>query len=127
MPDDATSAPIDWGRTPAMDSRDLHDEGGQRWRYDAGGVFLANAPQTPLRTNGTPATVNAILSAYGTEIFSASMTRRIPPELIVMTIAVETAAFRKVNFTGPRTFRWEQGVTSYSAGPMQIWKAQPRM
>ena len=72
------------------------------------------------RTNGSPATVNAILSAYGTEIFSASMTRRIPPELIVMTIAVETAAFRKVNFTGPRTFRWEQGVTSYSAGPMQI-------
>ena len=103
-----------------MDSRDFHDEGGQRWRYDAGGVFLANAPQTPRRTNGTPATVNAILSAYGTEIFSASMTRRIPPELIVMTIAVETAAFRKVNFTGPRTFRWEQGVTSYSAGPMQI-------
>ena len=116
MPDD----PIDWGRTPPMDSRDFHDEGGQRWRYDAGGVFLANAPQTPRRTNGTPATVNAILSAYGTEIFSASMTRRIPPELIVMTIAVETAAFRKVNFTGPRTFRWEQGVTSYSAGPMQI-------
>ena len=69
MPDD----PIDWGRTPPMDSRDFHDEGGQRWRYDAGGVFLANAPQTPRRTNGTPATVNAILSAYGTEIFSASM------------------------------------------------------
>ena len=122
MPDDqdATSSSIDWGRTPAMDSRDFHDQGGQRWRYDAGGVFLANAPQAPLRTNGSPATVNAILSAYGTEIFSASMTRRIPPELIVMTIAVETAAFRKVNFTGPRTFRWEQGVTSYSAGPMQI-------
>jgi hypothetical protein len=122
MPDDqdASSAPINWGRTPPMDSRDFHDEGGQSWRYDAGGVFLSNAPQTPLRTNGTPATVNAILSAYGTEIFSASMTRRIPPELIVMTIAVETAAFRNVNFTGPKTFRWEQGVTSYSGGPMQI-------
>jgi hypothetical protein len=120
MADDPTSVPIDWGRTPSMDSRDFHDEGGQSWRYDSGGVFLSNAPQTPLRTNGNPETVNAILSAYGTEIFSASMTRRIPPELIVMTIAVETAAFRNVNFTGPKTFRWEQGVTSYSGGPMQI-------
>jgi hypothetical protein len=117
---DATSAPINWGRTPPMDSRDFHNEGGQRWRYDASGVFLENASQKPLRTNGNPTTANAILAAYGTEIFSASMTRRIPPELIVMTIAVETAAFRSVNFTGPKTFRWEQGVTSYSAGPMQI-------
>jgi peptidoglycan L-alanyl-D-glutamate endopeptidase CwlK len=120
MADDPASAPIDWGRTPTMDSRDFHDEGGQRWRYDATGVFLANAPDMPLRSDGAPATVNAILSAYGTEIFSASVTRKIPPELIVMTIAVEAAAFRTVNFTGPKTFRWEQGVTSYSGGPMQI-------
>jgi hypothetical protein len=109
-----------------MDSRDFHDEGAQRWRYDAGGVFLENNPQTPLRSRGDPATVNAILAAYGTEIFSASMTRRIPPELIVMTIAAETAIFRNVNFTGPKTFRWEQGVGSYSAGPMQILETTAR-
>jgi len=61
-----------------MDSRDFHNEGGQRWRYDASGVFLESASQKPLRTNGNPTTANAILAAYGTEIFSASMTRRKP-------------------------------------------------
>jgi hypothetical protein len=122
---DLTAAPLNWSSTPQMDSRDFHDEGAQRWRYDPSGVFLENNP-APLRTAGNPTTVNAILAAYGTEIFSASMTRRIPPELIVMTIAVETAVFRKVNFTGPKTFRWEPGVGSYSGGPMQILETTAR-
>lgn len=111
---------LKWADTPVMDSKDFHDVGAQEWRYDDDGVYLRNEPQKPLRTDGDPATVTAILAIYGSEIFSAAMTRRIPPELIVMTIAVETAMFRKVSFTGPKTFRWEQGVGSYSAGPMQI-------
>ena len=118
-------APLNWASAPRMDSRDFHDEGGQAWRYEETGVFLRNNPQ-PLRTRGNPDTVNAILAIYGTEIFSAAMTRQIPPELIVMTIAVETADARNVNFTGPKTFRWEQGVTSYSAGPMQILEITAR-
>jgi hypothetical protein len=122
---DLITAALNWAGTPQMDSRDFHDEGGQRWRYDAGGVFLQNDPQ-PQRTGGAPATVNAILAAYGTEIFNASMARRIPPELIVMTIATETAIYRKVNFTGPRTFRWEPGPVSYSGGPMQILETTAR-
>jgi len=119
-------AALNWAGAPRMDSRDFHDVGGQEWRYDETGVFLRNNPQQPLRTANAPATVNAILAIYGTEIFSASMTRQIPPELIVMTIAVETAIFRNVGFTGPKTFRWEQGVTSYSGGPMQILETTAR-
>jgi len=119
-------AALNWAGAPRMDSRDFHDVGGREWRYDETGVFLRNNPQQPLRTANAPATVNAILAIYGTEIFSASMTRQIPPELIVMTIAVETAIFRNVGFTGPKTFRWEQGVTSYSGGPMQILETTAR-
>lgn len=55
--------------------------------------------------------------------------------MIVMTIATEAGQYRKDGFTGPETFRWEQGVTltttgdpdidgkekgDYSAGPMQV-------
>ena len=63
------------------------------------------------------------------------MTDKVARELIVMTIATETAAMRMAGFTGPDTFRWEQGYTvgatgdpsldgrekgDYSAGPMQV-------
>jgi hypothetical protein len=109
-----------------MDSHDFHSEGGQAWRYNDRGIFLQSDPNTPLRTRGEPTTITAILAAYGTEIFEASMAHQVPPELIVMTIATETAIFRKVNFTGPRTFRWEQSQGSYSGGPMQVLETTAR-
>src|SRR6266545_2316789 len=96
-----------WAGTPTMDSKDFHSEGGQSWKYDGSGVCLQNDPATPLRSDGPPTTVNAILAAYGGEICKASIAHQVPPELIVMTIATETAIFRKVSFTGPKTFRWE--------------------
>jgi len=109
-----------WAAAPRMDSAGFHDEGGQSWRYDQTGVFLQAAPNTPVRSRGEPATVRAILANYGNEIFDASMAHGIPPELIIMTIATETAMFRPVNFTGPKTFRWEPSQGSYSGGPMQV-------
>lgn len=119
-------APPNWASTPQMDSRDLHSAGGQSWRYDHNGVCLESAPTVPLRSHGEPATIRAILAAYGTEIFKASVAHNVPPELIVMTIATETADCRKVNFTGPKTFRWEPSQISYSGGPMQVLETTAR-
>ncbi len=103
--------------------------GGQEWRFDANGIYLRSAPGTPLRSPGAPLTSQTILANYATDIMAASKTHGIAPELIVMTIATETADARKSNFTGPPTFRWEPGVKvtdvkpatqgDYSAGPMQ--------
>ena len=43
-----------------------------------------------------------------------------------MTIAAETGIAMAEGFTGPKTFRWEPGVTDYSAGPMQVLSATAR-
>ena len=119
------SAP-NWANAPRMDSiASFHSEGGQAWRYSDQGIFL-QGDNTPLRSPGEPTTITAILSSYGTEIFEASIAHQVPPELIVMTIATETGIFRKVNFTGPRTFRWEAGPGSYSGGPMQVLETTAR-
>jgi hypothetical protein len=117
---------LNWVATPAMDARDFHNVGGQDWSYNNRGVCLRSAPTTPLRSPNDPVTVLAIIASYGEEICKAAIEHQVPPELIVMTIATETAIFRSVNFTGPRTFRWESGVTSYSAGPMQVLETTAR-
>jgi peptidoglycan L-alanyl-D-glutamate endopeptidase CwlK len=73
-------------------------------------------------------TCRAIWDAFSVQI--DLMARfRIPPEIIIMTIAAEAAAYRAQGFTGPSTFRWEAHVWNrdvnppvqgdYSAGPMQ--------
>ena len=82
-----------------------------------------------------------IVELYGEDIAAASKRHRIAPELIIMTIATETAAYRNQGFTGPKTFRWEIGVTlgytgdanidgkergDYSAGPMQVLSTTAR-
>lgn len=106
--------------------------GGQEWRFDNRGVYLrsfANGMQ-PLRTPGQPVTCRAIWSLYADEIRRASDRHGIPAELIVMTIATESAYWRRYDFTGPETFFWEPNVLvtdapgpdyrgDYSAGPMQ--------
>jgi hypothetical protein len=116
-----------WADAPAVNSADWHSRnGGQEWRYDASGVYLRNQPDTPLRTSGNPDTVAAILKAFGSEIYEASRHYKVPPELIIMTIATETASFGNSGFTGPRTFRWEAHITDYSAGPMQLLSSTAR-
>lgn len=111
--------------------------GGDAWRYDGSGVYT-RAPDGTLklwRTAGAPLTSQEIFALHGAHIMAASAKHNVPPALIVMTIATETAAFRNDGFTGPNTFRWEQGYTvnatgdpqidgkekgDYSAGPMQV-------
>lgn len=105
--------------------------GGQEWRYDNKGVYLrtVNGGTTPLRTPGAPMTMRAIWEAFGTLIQLNARRFGVPPEIIMMTIATEAAAYRRDGFTGPATFRWESHVWNrdvtpnvqgdYSAGPMQ--------
>jgi peptidoglycan L-alanyl-D-glutamate endopeptidase CwlK len=94
--------------------------GGQEWKCDGSGVYLKARSQVPLRSAGSPRTCQAIVDLYGAEIVEASRFHKVPPELIVMTIATEAAAHRASDFTGPPTFRWEAGISDYSAGPMQL-------
>jgi peptidoglycan L-alanyl-D-glutamate endopeptidase CwlK len=110
--------------------------GGDEWRYDATGVRTRGAGGEKVwRTAGSPLTVQEILARFADQIRVAAIRHRVSPALIVMTIATETAAFRKDGFTGRRTFRWEAGYLvnatgdpaldgvkrgDYSAGPMQV-------
>src|SRR5215208_471994 len=122
-----SDGPLNWADTPRMPSEDFHARpGGKEWRFDQTGIFFRNAPNSALRTGGQPQTARAILAAYGAEILDASRTFHVPPELIVMTIATEAGRFRSSNFTGPKTFRWEPGITDYSAGPMQVLSSTAR-
>lgn len=117
--DQPVSGRIDWSKAPQLGASGFHNHGGQDWRFDPNGVYLGSDPNNPVRSNGSPKTCAAILDLYGQQIFDSSVRHGVPPELIVMTIATESGADRKTKFTGPPTFRWEPGVRSYSAGPMQ--------
>ncbi len=111
--------------------------GGDHWAYDSMGVYTRDHAGTLKlwRTPGAPITVQEVLSRHGAAVRAASERYDVPQELIVMTIATETARYRNMGFTGPDTFRWEQGYTvgatgdpaldgkekgDYSAGPMQV-------
>ncbi len=124
-----SSPSLDWSACPTVGSSGWHSLfGGQQWRFDQNGVYLASS-SAPIRSPGAPTTVQAILSTYGSQICKSSIAHGVPPELIVMTIGAETGIYRNVDFTGPKTFRWEPAVLvtdvlpqtygDYSAGPMQ--------
>jgi peptidoglycan L-alanyl-D-glutamate endopeptidase CwlK len=108
---------------------------GVEWRYDATGIYLPGLDQ-PLRTAGEPTTCQAIIDSFEDIIIRYAIEFNIPPELIVMTIATEAAAYRRIEFTGPETFRWEQNVKvtdvvpnhygDYSLGPMQTLASTSR-
>lgn len=121
--------PLDWSSCPTVGLSDWHSQfGGQQWRFDHDGVYLSSS-SAPIRSLGAPTTAQAILTTYGSQICKSSITHGVPPELIVMTIGAESAVYRSVDFTGPKTFRWEPAVLvsdispptygDYSAGPMQ--------
>ena len=112
--------------------------GGQEWRVDKTGVHLKGKDK-PERTPGDPTTTSKAIELYAEAIEEASVRSQLSPELIVMTIATETSAFRNQEFTGPKTFRWEShfklgftnsaldGTTGdYSAGPMQVMSSTAR-
>jgi len=111
--------------------------GGDAWAYDKKGVYTRdhNGELKKWRSQGAPITAQEVIAKLGTHIEAASQKYGVAPELIVMTVATETSAFRNEGFTGPKTFRWEQGYTvgatgdpaldgkekgDYSAGPMQV-------
>ena len=134
----ALSLPVlDWTKTPRVGAKEWHSvNGGQEWRHDDNGLYLRDGADTPIRSPGAPLTAQTIVAVYASEIYKASMTHGVPPELIVMTIATESADARDANFTGPRTFRWEAAVQvtdvtpatfgDYSAGPMQTLASTAR-
>jgi peptidoglycan LD-endopeptidase CwlK len=121
-----TAPPAD---LPAPAAADWHSQfGGQEWRYDATGVYLRDNAQ-PLRSGGEPLTCRAIWHSFADEMIGASRRHGVAVALIMMTIAAETAVYRRYGFSGPMTFRWEPGAKindvspprsgDYSAGPMQ--------
>ena len=105
------------------------------WRYDERGVYLVGG-RDPLRTYGEPVTCRRIWELMAEPIRRASAKYGVPPALIVMTVATETAFARSDGFTGPKTFRWEPRVRvrdvaparlgDYSAGPMQVLASTAR-
>jgi peptidoglycan L-alanyl-D-glutamate endopeptidase CwlK len=112
--------------------------GGIEWRYDQHGVYIRShqGGNEPLRTPGSPVTCQDIWYRFRPNIINAAQRYSIPPELLVMTIATETAIYRQVGYTGPSTFRWEAHVEvkddpppflgDYSAGPMQTLASTAR-
>ncbi len=130
---------LDLTGLPAMGAADWHNRfNGRVWRYDRTGVYYKEGAEVvgPLRTPGEPLTCRKILSLCGEEIAASARRHQVPMALIIMTIATETGAYRKVGFTGPLTFRWEPQVKvtdvkppllgDYSAGPMQTLASAAR-
>ncbi|MBF0584063.1 MAG: hypothetical protein HQL80_07490 [Magnetococcales bacterium] len=104
---------------------------GRRWRYDRHGVYLRDGRggERLLRSVGEPVTCQAVWQRFGSTMLAVAGQFELAPELLVMTVATESAAARRHGFTGPATFRWEPHVWvrdvtpsfqgDYSAGPLQ--------
>lgn len=125
-------SPLAVNDLPPVGSAGWHNKfGGQDWKYDGDGVYLRSYSNgtKPIRSPGTPTTLKAIWDEFGTIIMVMAKKYGMAPEIILMTIATETAAYKAHGFTGPATFRWEAHVWNkdvtppvqgdYSAGPMQ--------
>lgn len=131
---------IDWSKMPKMSNFALTNFGfGQSWRVNETGIHLESSGG-PLRTPGQPITVLRALEVHGKAIADAAVEFDVPPEIILMTIATETALYRKYDFSGQKTFRWETHsklshtgdvnldgtLGDYSAGPMQVMSSTAR-
>jgi peptidoglycan L-alanyl-D-glutamate endopeptidase CwlK len=130
--EEAREESVNLAEITASGSQDWHSRfGGIEWRYDERGVYLRATAggREPLRTPGEPLTCRAIWRLFAEHILAAARKYGVAPELIMMTIATETAFAVRYGFTGPHTFRWEPNVEvtdvnppiygDYSAGPMQ--------
>jgi murein DD-endopeptidase MepM/ murein hydrolase activator NlpD len=119
-------------RLPALATASWHNQfEGREWRYDERGVYTRDRGEgrTPWRSPGEPVTMRRIWQLMGEPILEYAAKHGVHPALVLMTIATETAMYRNVGFTGPKTFRWEGHVVNgdvrppfagtYSAGPMQ--------
>lgn len=126
----------DWNDTPRIIGSgwmSMYD--GTEWRYDETGIYLRGSPK-PLRTEGEPVTCSAIADRFADILITTAIEFGIAPELLIMTIATEAAAYRNLGFTGMETFRWEAHVKvtdvipnhygDYSLGPMQTLASTAR-
>ena len=124
--------PLELGEAIPPGTGDWHSTfEGREWRHDERGVYVRDHAEgrEPLRTWGEPVTCRTIWALLADEIVTTSNRHGIPPAIIMMVIATETAFARRYGFTGPHTFRWEAHVKvkdvspplwgDYSAGPMQ--------
>lgn len=103
--------------------------GGIEWKVAVQGArrgVIVRGHNKPERTDGEPVTCRRIGALYGDFVSKYAIEYQVPEELIIMTIATETAAYRDVAFTGPKTFRWEPHIAEYSAGPMQTLSSTVR-
>ena len=103
--------------------------GGKEWKVDVVGDkrgVILKGKKNPERTDGTPDTCRKIVELYDKYIAQSAIRFDVPEELIIMTIATETAFARRDQFTGRRTFRWEPNPREYSAGPMQVLSSTAR-
>ena len=87
----APAAPVKWrqGRF-----------GGRRWQLTENGI-LDEGESVPERTTGEPATVRRIWRDFGDIIRSACEEHRVPMEVVVTTIAVESGGRIKASLTEP--------------------------
>lgn len=117
---------------PPMDEKDWHSfgNGTREWRYDERGIATReNGTVKQQRWEESLHTMRKIMEYMGSELLAASVKHRIPPALLLMTVATEAHIFKADKFTGPKTFRWEEHVENddvnppsfgdYSAGPVQ--------
>ena len=131
----------EWSQCPQMGAGNWTSRfGGIEWKFDGHGVYVrpgkGKRAVGPLRSVGEPLTCENIIREFGGLIIRYSVRFKIPPELIVMVIATESACYRHVGFAGPHTFRWEPHVLvqdeppdfrgDYSLGPMQVLASTAR-
>lgn len=132
-------SPLASNNRKPVGSAGWHDQfGGRQWRFDGNGVYLkdVNGGAAAVRTPGEPTTCRAIWKEYGPIISVMAAKYDLAPEIVIMTIACEAAAYKDQKFTGPDTFRWEAHVWNedvsprsqgdYSAGPMQTLASTAR-
>lgn len=124
-----SSVPIRNGHA-AFNPSEFHNPcGGLLWRVTPLGIEVEGEGDVR-RTVGEPVTARRILALMRDPLLAAAARHETPPALLIMTVATETGLYRRVNFTGPKTFRWEAHVRvsdvspvrrgDYSAGPMQV-------
>lgn len=90
---------------------------GANWAVTARGVEVDGHA---LRTPGEPATVRRVWEWFGPEIVAAAKEFGVPVELIVATIATESAGGKRLRAEAAMAERREPGFVSYTQTPHRV-------